>query len=66
MREKQISCLITSDKSKNMPFLFANSFLAIFMLISQKQAKEEELVKNAVFLLLAGHRQRVNKVTDLF
>ena len=66
MREKQISCLITSDKSKNMPFLFANSFLAIFMLISQKPGQRRGTSEKCSFLLLAGHRQRVNKVTDLF
>ena len=50
-----------------MPFFLKKSFLAIFMLISQKkQSKEEELVKNAFFSLLAGRHQRVNKVTDLF
>ena len=34
MREKQISCLITSDQSKNMPLFLQISFLAIFRLIS--------------------------------
>ena len=40
-----------------------NSFLAILlaMLISQNQSKEEELVKNAVFSLLAGRHQRVKE-----
>ena len=37
-----------------------NSFLAILlaMLISQNQFKEEELVKNTVFSLLARRHQR--------
>ena len=32
----------------------------------ENYSKEEELVKNAVFSLLADCHQRVNKVTDLF
>ena len=49
-----------------MPFFSQNSFLAIFMLISQKQSKKEELVKMQFFSLLPGRHQTVNKVTDLF
>ena len=55
-----------SDYSKNMPFFLHNSFLAIFMLISQKPVQRRGIGENAVFSLLAGRHQRVNKVTDLF
>ena len=36
MREKQKSCLITSEKSEKMSFFLQNSFLALIMLISRK------------------------------
>ena len=50
MREKQNSCLISSDLSENMPFLLQNSFLAILMLIGQKTVqKKEELVTMRFF-----------------
>ena len=35
------------------------------MLISRNQSYEKELVKNAVFSLIAGRHQRLNKVTTL-
>ena len=60
MREKQNSCLIISDWSENMPFLLQNSFFAILVVIRQKPVQKEELVKNAIFSLLAGRHWRIN------
>ena len=44
-----------------MPFVIQNSFSAILlaMLITKNQSKEEEMVKNAFFSLLAGRHHRV-------
>ena len=53
MREKQNSCLISSDLSENMPFLLQNSFLAI-------QSKKRGISDNAIFSLLAGRHRRFN------
>ena len=36
------------------------------LLISRNPSKEEELVKNRVFSLLAGRHQRVKKPLDIF
>ena len=54
MCEKQNSCLIIYDWSEKMPFLLQNSFFAILVVIRQKPVQKEELVKNAIFSLLAG------------
>ena len=45
-----------------------NSFLAILLalLISRKPVQRRGIGENAVFSLLAGRHQRLNKVTTLF
>ena len=63
IREKQKKLFNYAISRKICLCLMQNSFLAILlaMLISQNQSKEEELVKNAVFSLLAGRHQRVKE-----
>ena len=61
MYEKQKKLFNYIRLVKKHAFLLAKLFET-----HENQSKEEELVKNPVFLLLDGRHRRVNKVTDLF
>ena len=64
-RRLEDSPFTTLDESKNMPFSLQNSFLAIFMLISQRPVQRRGIGEKCSF---ATRRlsPKVNKVTDLF
>ena len=65
MREKQKSCLITSDQSENMPFLMQESFLPILlaMLITRKPVQKREICEKCYWPAVT---KGLKKVTNLF
>ena len=68
MREKQKSCLITSDQSENMAaFFFQHSFLAILILISQNLVQRSVIgEKMRSFRYSPAIIKGLKKVTNLF
>ena len=54
MRKKQISFLISSDWSKNLPYDYCFKTHRSPCQLIENQSKKEELVRNAVFLRYSG------------